>query len=44
MGEILAFWPKNEGVKWSRKNILEIPPYPRHFLLLMNLPHRKEEF
>ena len=26
------FWPKNDGGKWSRKNILEIPPC--YFLLL----------
>ena len=33
MGEILHFWPKNDGEKWSRKNIFEIPPCAHHFLL-----------
>ena len=23
------FWPKNDGEKWSRKNIFEIPPAMR---------------
>ena len=26
-------WPKNDGEKWSRKNIFEIPPCAYHFLL-----------
>ena len=25
----LHFWPKNDGEKWSRKNIFEIPPCER---------------
>ena len=33
MGEILTFWPKNDGEKWSRKNIFEIRPCPSHFPL-----------
>jgi hypothetical protein len=27
------FWPKNDGEKWSRKYIFEIPPCTQHFLL-----------
>ena len=27
-----SFWPKNDGEKWSRKNIFEIPP--SHFLII----------
>jgi hypothetical protein len=34
MGEILAFWPKNDGEKWSRKNIFEITPCARPFSIL----------
>ena len=26
------FWHKNDGEKWSRKNIFEIPPCACHFL------------
>ena len=33
------FWPKNDGEKWSRKNIFEIPPCTHHFLL-----NEKEDF
>ena len=33
MGEFQHFWPKNDGEKWSRKNIFEIPPCAHHFLL-----------
>ena len=31
MGEILAFqfWSRNDGEKWSRINIFEIPPLSR---------------
>jgi hypothetical protein len=25
------FWPKNDGEKWSRKNIFEISPCTSHF-------------
>ena len=28
------FWPKNDGEKWSRKNIFEIPPCAKLFFLL----------
>jgi hypothetical protein len=28
------FWPSNDGVKWSRKNIFEIPSCGRPFLLI----------
>ena len=27
-------WPKNDGEKWSRKTIFEIPPCGSHFLLI----------
>ena len=27
------FWPKNDGEKWSRKNIFEIPPCACNFLI-----------
>ena len=33
MGEFQHFWPKNDGEKWSRKNIFEMPPCARNFLL-----------
>ena len=26
------FWPKNDGEKWSSKNIFEIPPCAKPFL------------
>ena len=38
------FWPKNDGEKWSRKNIFEIPPYAHHvifiteFVILIKIP------
>jgi hypothetical protein len=38
------FWPKNDGEKWSRKNIFEIPPFAHHvifiteFVLLIKIP------
>jgi hypothetical protein len=38
------FWPKNDGEKWSRKNIFEIPPCAHHvifiteFVLLIKIP------
>ena len=38
------FWPKNDGEKWSRKNIFEIPPYAHYvifiteFVLLIKTP------
>ena len=28
------FWPKNDGKKWSRKNIFEIPSCRSPFLLI----------
>jgi hypothetical protein len=28
---ILPFWPKNDGEKWFRKNISEIPPCSKPF-------------
>ena len=28
------FWPKNDGEKWSRKNIFEIPPYAHHVIFI----------
>ena len=31
------FWPKNDGEKWSRKNIFEIPPCGSHFLFFFLL-------
>ena len=31
--KINIFWPKNDGEKWSRKNIFEIPPFAHHFLI-----------
>ena len=34
MGEILDFWPKNDGEKWSRKNIFEIPSCPHHVIFI----------
>ena len=27
------FWPKNDGEKWSRNNIFEIPPFTSQFLI-----------
>ena len=27
----IYFWPKNDGEKWSRKNIFEIPPCAKPF-------------
>ena len=38
------FWPKNDGEKWSRKNIFEIPSCASHFLLINFILHRKEDF
>ena len=38
------FWPKNDGEKWSIKNIFEIPPCAHHvifiteFVLLIKIP------
>jgi hypothetical protein len=38
------FWPKNDGEKWSRKNIFEIPPCAHHvifiteYVLLIKIP------
>ena len=29
-----CFWPKNDGEKWSRKNIFEIPPCSHHVILI----------
>ena len=31
--EFQHFLPKNDGEKWSRKNVFEIPPSTSHFLL-----------
>ena len=28
------FWPKNDGEKWSRKNIFEIPPCAHHVIFI----------
>ena len=28
------FWPKNDGEKWSRKNIFEIPTCGRFFFII----------
>ena len=33
MGE-QHFWPKNDGEKWSRKNIFEIPPCAHHVIFI----------
>jgi hypothetical protein len=41
MCEFYNFWPKNDGEKWSRKNIFEIP---KSILFLFILLHRKEDF
>ena len=30
-------WPKNDGEKWFRKNIFEIPPYAKQSLLIFRL-------
>ena len=38
------FWPKNDGEKWSRKNVFEIPPCAHYvisiteFILLIKIP------
>ena len=29
-----CFWPKNDGEKWSRKNIFEIPPCSHHIIFI----------
>ena len=47
MGEILAFWPKNDGEKWPRKNIFEIPPCAHHVIFITEfvlLIKKLEEF
>ena len=42
--KITMFWPKNDGEKWATKNIYEIPPCTKPFLVKSDLFHRKEDF
>ena len=32
--QFLHFWPKNDGEKWSRKNIFEIPPCAHYVIFI----------
>ena len=33
------FWPNNDGEKWSRKNIFEIPPCAQHVIFITEFVH-----
>ena len=39
----MYFWPKNDGEKWPRKNIFEIPPCARPFFRPPDLLHKSED-